>query len=778
MPPIWQNFWKGEVDGMWNNAFWLKVPQEEIAEKKIYQFDLTGRFAYFRCDLELPEGARLTVDITASSRYRLFVNGQSVLSGPCKGDSHRQYYETLELTPYLQRGQNTFCAQVLYNDPNTTDSQVEERACIYGVMGPAAGHRLAVEGEVRNEQGDVIAAITTGQASWRVWLDNTFYLKSTEDTQFLGAVTEDIDFSTSPAHWKEPAFDPSGWPLAEQADSVVPRGLLYFAGVQPRFRVHERPIPLLYEREETFAGFAEPITLAPGESRQIILDAGRVVNGYPRYRLSGRGAAEFVYFEKYGGPGSNLRRDDPAGAVTGLRDRIRLPGEALSYEPFWVRTFRFIAVTLRAGDGSLTLEQAAFRRTGYPLEPETSLASSAPWVAGLWEICLRTLGNCMLETYMDCPYYEQLQFAMDTRLEALYTYAVTRDRALARKALLDYHYGMLPEGLTPGKYPSAYLQILSTFSLHYVIMLSEYLEETGDLELLRICRQDIDRVLGYFEDRLGPDGLLGRLDYWEFVDWHPKWNVSYGMPEAVLRGSSTIINLMYAYALRCGGKLQRLAGRACLAEEYETRRAALLAKVQQLCWDGEKQLYREGPAFSQFSHHAQAWAVLNSMLPKEEARALLGRVLRDPDALECSFSTAFEWFRALEWAGMYEEMGQALNSWIGLLDLNCTTCPETPRDARSDCHAWSALPIYELTHTLAGVKWSGDRVWIQPQLWNLSDLYGTVRTPRGTVRLRYEKDGSGLWQYHLTLPEGMTCEFTAQSGRTFLLKGGENHLKD
>ena len=34
-----------------------------------------------------------------------------------------------------------------------------------------------------------------------------------------------------------------------------------------------------------------------------------------------------------------------------------------------------------------------------------------------------------------------------------------------------------------------------------------------------------------------------------------------------------------------------------------------------------------------------------------------------------------------------------------LLDLHCSCCPETPKGARSDCHAWSALPLYVLPKT-------------------------------------------------------------------------------
>lgn len=549
----------------------------------------TGRFAYFRCEAEAPEGARLTADISASSRYRLWVNGKPALSGPCKGDERRQYYETVELTDLLVPGRNVFCAQVLYNDPNTAEIQTDERAAVYGVMGVAAGHRLAVEGDIFDKDGAAAGTVTTGRADWRVWLDNSFYLKSSDVTCYLGAVTEEIDFSKMPAHWKERGYDSSGWTQAEPADTVLPTNALFSAGVQPKFRIREREIALLYEKEDSFvrdfsrgdgkaAGLLEKgsITVEPGEGLELILDAGVLKNGYPRYVFQGGRGGEIAitYFEKFGGPGCDLRRTDyENGEVSGLTDTVRLAGGEICYEPFWVRTFRFVRVRVQAKEEAVTMLAPCFRRTGYPLETG---CSSAPWVGRLWDICVRTLGNCMLETYMDCPYYEQLQFAMDTRLETLFTYALSNDFRLARKALIDFHYGMQPEGLTAGKYPSAYLQVLSTFSLHYIYMLWEYYWQTGDRETVRICRGDVDRILDYFDGKIGEDGLVGRLEFWEFVDWQPDWAEFAGTPRALRQGPSAIINLMYAYALGCGSSLFAATGRKGLAEEYAGRCRSLL----------------------------------------------------------------------------------------------------------------------------------------------------------------------------------------------------------
>ncbi len=778
---------------MWKQAKWLKVPMEEIQRKKIYHGDMTGRFAYFRCEAEVPEGARLTADISASSRYRLWVNGKPALSGPCKGDEKRQYYETVELTDLLVPGRNVFCAQVLYNDPNTAEIQTDERAAVYGVMGVAAGHRLAVEGDIFDKDGAAAGTVTTGRADWRVWLDNSFYLKSSDVTCYLGAVTEEIDFSKMPAHWKERGYDGSGWTQAEPTDTVLPTNALFSAGVQPKFRIREREIPLLYEKEDSFvrdfsrvdgkaAGLLEKgsITVEPGEGLELILDAGVLKNGYPRYVFQGGRGGEITitYFEKFGGPGCDLRRTDyENGEVSGLTDAVRLAGGEICYEPFWVRTFRFVRVRVQAKEEAVTMLAPCFRRTGYPLETGSRVRSSAPWVGRLWDICVRTLGNCMLETYMDCPYYEQLQFAMDTRLEALFTYALSNDFRLARKALIDFHYGMQPEGLTAGKYPSAYLQVLSTFSLHYIYMLWEYYRQTGDRETVRICRGDVDRILDYFDGKIGEDGLVGRLEFWEFVDWQPDWAEFAGTSRALRQGPSAIINLMYAYALGCGSSLFAATGKKGLAEEYAGRREAVLESVRRLCWDEGKGMYREGPACSQFTQHAQAWAVLNGLVKGEAAKALLTSAIEEETCLKCSFSTAYEWFRALEKAEMYGAMRDGLNDWIALLELDCTTCPETPRQSRSECHAWSALPMYEMMRTMAGVTAEGigwEHVRIAPHPMDLEDLQGKAVTPKGDISFRYEKAG-GVWRYLVELPEGLEATFCYPDGRTEHLAGGAAH---
>ena len=734
-----------------------------------------GKFALFRLDAELPECASLTAEITAAAQYRLWVNGEPVCSGPCMGDPHVWYADTVELTPYLKPGVNRFAAQVLCVDPAEAIDQGRENTSLIRLMVPDHRHRFALAGAV----GD--ADLSTGKADWRVMPDEGRSLRTDKITEFLGATSETVDFNVSPVSWQD--ADCSGWPRAVRLESVEPDNYYPTVGITKRYPVQPRPIPMLFEREEGFErevlthtsilekGFSE---IPPHSIFEAVLDAGQVKVTHPVFPLEGgRGASlEITYFEKFTAEGQNLRRDDwEHGEIEGVRDCVTLSGDTVRYEPFMVRTFRFIRLRLATGEQGAVLRLPAFRRTGYPLTEDSKVSSSEPWVGQFWRMSVETLQNCMLSTYMDCPYYEQLQYIMDTRLQVLFNNAVSRDTRMARNALEDFHRSILPCGLLPGKYPTAYLQVISTFSLHYIFMVLEYYQQTGDPEVLRLYRADCDRILAYYEQHLTARGMMGNPGYWPFVDWQDAWRDNAGVPAALRKGESAIISLMYAYALGCAAEINRASGRPGLAEEYLERKQQVCAAVQALCWDEERKMYREGPAFRQYTQHAQAWAVLCGI---GDARCL--RAAMDaPDVLRVTFSTSNEWFRALEKAGLYNHAKKTLQQWIDLIALGCKTCPETPGITRSENHAWSAQPMLELIRGVAGIRQEGigwNRVVIAPHLMDLPDLSGTLATPKGDISFAYQPD-----RYEVTLPEGITGTFMDPDGHTKALHEGFQRIE-
>ena len=132
-----------------------------------------------------------------------------------------------------------------------------------------------------------------------------------------------------------------------------------------------------------------------------------------------------------------------------------------------------------------------------------------------------------------------------------------------------------------------------------------------------------------------------------------------------------------------------------LARHYQAECEKLLALVEERCFVLERGLYKEGPATEEYSQHTQIYAVLAGLARGEKARALMEKVLADKSLIPCSFMQGYYLFRALEKAGMYHCTEPLWQTWQDFLDLHCTTFPETPYDPRSDCHGWSALPLWE-----------------------------------------------------------------------------------
>ena len=121
------------------------------------------------------------------------------------------------------------------------------------------------------------------------------------------------------------------------------------------------------------------------------------------------------------------RLDQKNGHLEGYQDNYHAAGLGTQddpeiYEPFWFRTFRFVQLHIKTGAEPLTLQRFDYQETGYHLEVSTSEKTSDESLSDIWEISERTLRRCMHETYEDCPYYEQLQYVMDSRTQILYTY--------------------------------------------------------------------------------------------------------------------------------------------------------------------------------------------------------------------------------------------------------------------------------------------------------------------------------------------------------------------
>jgi len=108
----------------------------------------------------------------------------------------------------------------------------------------------------------------------------------------------------------------------------------------------------------------------------------------------------------------------------------------------------------------------------------------------------------------------------------------------------------------------------------------------------------------------------------------------------------------------------------------------------------------------------------------------------------------FYLFRALEETGLYEYTDRYWDIWRGMVQNGCTTCVESPGSyARSECHAWGALALYELPSVILGVRPTApgyERLAVCPHPARLTHASGTVHTPKGEVHVSWVMTDGGM----------------------------------
>lgn len=680
-----------------------------------------ARLVCFRGRLSLdtvPE--RFPVQITAAGRYKLYLNGAFFQFGPAKGDGSIWYCDAVDLAPRLQKGENVIAVSLL----------------AYPLDGEKGNHSLFRFDRPRLYLEGLPAK------GWRCRIDRGVSFPP-EETRFAPLqIHERAAGDLRLLDWKQPGFSDSAWDLAQLSPEAELPDVLRPSRLQPR------PIPFMARQHRSFP---LPVSHFPPHCEEsFVLDAGEETCAFLTLETSGgRGAEiELLESEAYVLPeGKGDRCDSVHGHLEGYTDVYTVAGAAREcYEPFWFRTFRFLCVTVRTADEPLSLQALHYEETGYPLEVKTAVETSDPSLGAIWDISLRTLRRCMHETYMDCPFYEQLQYTMDTRSEILYTYAVSADDRLARQAIDDFRRAQRPDGLLNCSYPNVNVNVIPGFSLYYILMVHDHMLYFGDRELARRNLPAIGRVLDFFAAHRTADGLVdkvggvnGQEPFWSFIDWAEPWMPTEGMPTAGLQGPITMESLLLLLGLQKATELAAWVGNE-RERDYRRQAEALKSAIRAHCLDADGML-TDGPGSGELSQHCQVFGVLSGVLTKEEGRRNLLRALEEPGITRCTVAMCFYLFRALEETGLYACTDQYWDIWRRMLKNHCTTCVEGEYYPRSECHAWGALALYELPSAVLGVRPAApgyEKILVDPQPGALRSASGTVHTPKGDLLVSWQ----------------------------------------
>lgn len=727
-------------------SLWIRADDHPLAPK----------FYYFTKEFDAPAGATLKASSCGDTRYHLYLNGHLVSEGPCQGSSYVTYYETEDLTPYLKEGKNILTAKVLFITEGYFISVFRKSQPAFWFDG-----QLAVDGEITNIGTD---------DSWSCVREDACNM----------TFGPGVHTSIPPFEQWAGASNVTPIPVKNFYEPQLYRHCFNDFGLNNPYVMAPRPIPSM-ETEE----YKSMKAVRSGEGFTEY-DSVKYTTAKIKFAFKAKAGTKvrLIYAECYSVADANGNRykgvrddyENPTAEMGGVFDSLIATGEEQTFIPFWYRSFRFVRVEFE--DPDFEMIEFTYGNYHYPLDKAGSFECSNPRYNEMWEISRNTVLCCMHEMYVDCPYYEQQQYDMDSALEMLFTMRMSGDLRMPIKSITDFAHSQMADGMLQANYPSVMVQIIPDFTLFWVLMLRDYLRYAGtsDAELARVrsFTGTVDKALESFEPYMTNDGLIGVTPYWHFVDWVPGWHI--GVPNGGFNEPITVTSFMYAAALKAAAEICDTVGRPGLASDYRARASIMLDNVQKHCYDEEIGLYRNTPSTKEYSQHTTLWAILSGAVTGEEAGALMDRTFDGHVPVSvCSFSMNHYMFRALELANRYNEYApKQLAGWETMLNWHCTTWCENPDSPRSECHGWSSAPIYEFSAMVLGV-YPTDNGYKSVRIKPIVDCYdldwakGTVPTPYGCISVSWEKMDQKVI-LDITLPENgeVDCEVLLPDGRRMI----------
>lgn len=760
-------------------AKWIEVTGAAPKEYGVY---------HFRKKLELPvKPDSFIVHVSADNRYKFFVNGTLVSWGPARGDVYHWNFETLDLAPYLNEGENILAAQV-WNYGAHAPMVQQSKQTGFILQGNEEAERIADSG-----------------ASWKGWQNPAYApLPANLHTYFVIDPGEQVDLNQFPWGWEQADFADTSWQPAQELSPGLAYGL--FEPWYDGWMLRPRQVPMMEMKPQRISslrrseGIQPPasfpqekgsFTIPANAKVTLLLDQSFLTTAYPVLEVSrGKGAiitlgyAESL-FKDEGKTEAELvykgNRNQVEGKVfKGYKDEWTLDGgKHRSITPLFWRTYRYLQMEVETKEEPLVLEDIYGMYTGYPFELQAKFDSGLAEYDRILETGWRSARLCAHDTYMDTPYYEQLQYVGDTRIQALVSLFNSGDDRLMRNAIEQISFSQSMGGITMSRYPTRDPQYIPPFSLWWIGMLNDHWKYRGDTSLISAMLPVSRSVLDYFHSYQKQNGSLGNMPHWNFTDWASGEGWRAGIAPTTEQGNSAPLDLQLLLGYQAAAPLEKAAGFAALSGEYQKRATALGKTIHELYWDKEKGLFADTPEKKHFSQHTNALAVLAGLVEGEEAKKIMEKTLSSSELVKATIYFKFYLHQAAIKAGLGNQYADWLGEWHAQLERGLTTWAEQPEPTRSDCHAWGASPNIEFFRTLLGIDSDAPgfaKVLIKPHLGDLKKASGSIPHPKGAVSVKYQLNRKGVLEAEITLPEGVEGRLV-WNGQEKELKGGSQQLK-
>ena len=662
---------------------------------------------------KIPE--KLVAHISADSKYWLYINGETVVfegnvkRGPQKNSG---YYDSIDIAPFLKKGENSICALVWYWDNETSYS--------YNSSGQGGFIFEAI-----NEDITIIS-----DKSWKAkrnpaYIDSPLYPPNYR----LPEYSIYFDAREDMGNWINESYDVSTWENAtEYADGGEgPYGKLYPRGIPflKDFGLKDYENSKDYENYTVSKQFGEKITVDIPYNAQLTpylkikAPAGKKIRITTENTLIG--AVSTTYITKEG-----EQEFEALGWVNGEHITYKIPKD-------------------------VTVVSLKYRETGYDSSFCGDFKCDDEFLNSLWQKSLRTLYVTMRDSFMDCPDRERAQWWGDVTSEMIMTmYSMDSNSYLLYQKGVEAMLSHIDETkvlqtVVPinGDYFELPIQQLAG-----IVGFGTYYQYTGDKAFVeKVYSASVDYLKLW---SMGDNNLVvHRSGSWDWPDWGSKADMI------------AIENAWYYYALSTVEEMAELLGKdehiSFIAE-----RKATIAKGYKALWTESGFVSEEAKAPDD---RANALAVLSGLANSKQYKTIKNVLTTTQNA-----SPYMEYYvlEALCKMGEYEAAQDRIkNRYEGMMCEDYSTLWEFWDSWRGTMnHAWSGGPLVIMSKHFAGItplEAGYKTVKIDPQ-YTLSDSMNcTVPSVNGLITLDYQKtDGSYI--INLIIPQNVKAVLYVPDG--------------
>ena len=691
------------------NAKWI-WDKDNLTEKNVWM-------SFYKNVTLKSKPEELIAHISADSKYWLYINGETVVfegsikRGPTKNSG---YYDSIDIAPYLKKGENSICALVWFWDNETS----------YSYSGSGQGGFIF---EAINEDVTIIS-----DKSWKVkrnpaYVDSALYppnYRLPEYSIYFDA-REDL------GDWLNEAYDVSSWEEAiEYADGgegaygkLYPRGIPFLKD----FGLKDYENSKNYENYTVTKILGEEITVDIPYNAQltpylkIIAPAGKKIRITTENTLIG--AVSTTYITKEG----------------------EQEFEALGW-------FNGEHITYKIPKG-VKIVSLKYRETGYDSSFCGDFKCDDEFMNSLWQKSLRTLYVTMRDNFMDCPDRERAQWWGDVTSEMIMTMY-----SMDSNSYLLYQKGV--EAMLSHVDDTKVLQTVVPINGDYfelpvqqlagIVGFYTYYEYTGDKAFLEKVYPATLNYLKLWE--IGENNLVvHRSGSWDWPDWGSKADMT------------AIENAWVYYALSATEKMAGILEKDDDISFIKERRDVIKTGYKSL-WteDGFKSEDAKEP-----DDRANALAILSGLAEKEQYETITNVLVNTKNS-----SPYMEYYvlEALCKMGKYEEAYNRIKDrYDGMVNEDYSTLWEFWDSWRgTKNHAWSGGPLVIMSKHFAGItplEAGYEKVKIDPK-YTLSDsMTCTVPSVKGLITLDY-KNTNGSYNINLYFSQDMNVVLYIPTGAT------------